>query len=186
MFILDAYCKPKYLKSLRDVLELVIAFSADPAASVDDDPGRLDLSVRLNAFTNNICHARDLRRKNSRIKNHFLVSYVSYNKTNRIWKCHSKNLTCSACFQWNYQFVIQHRVVTRCKVSIVVDERCVLRETLFYWSRPFNQNRSDGTGHGDATLADVLEEIYERLNLSWILSSLSWVNNMSYSESRLI
>ena len=45
------------------MLDLVVAFTPDPSASVDDDPGDLDLPVGGQTFTNNIGHARDLSQK---------------------------------------------------------------------------------------------------------------------------
>jgi hypothetical protein len=50
------------------MLDLIVAFSTDPAACVDDNPGRLNLPVRLDPFANDICHPRYLKlKKNKKI-----------------------------------------------------------------------------------------------------------------------
>ena len=52
--------KKTCLESLSDVLDLVVAVAPDPSASVDDDPGGLDLLVGVETFSNNIGHPRYL------------------------------------------------------------------------------------------------------------------------------
>jgi hypothetical protein len=59
------------------------------------------------------------------------------------------------------QFVVEHRVVARREMAVVIDERRVLRKSLFDRRRTFNQNRTDRSGHGDATLTHILIKVRE-------------------------
>jgi hypothetical protein len=46
-------------------------------------------------------------------------------------------------------------------MAVVIDERCVLRKSLFDRRRTFNQDRTDRSGHGDATLTHILKKVRE-------------------------
>jgi aminoglycoside phosphotransferase family enzyme len=46
-------------------------------------------------------------------------------------------------------------------MAVVIDERRVLRKSLFDRRRTFNQNRTDRSGHGDATLTHILIKVRE-------------------------